>query len=627
MRSTKLSVLAITLLLACAAWASEVGSISGVVTDPTGAAVVKATVVIRNVATGVTTSVTTNEAGAYSFLALPVGRYDLTVSATGFEKYQETGIVLNTNDQLRHDVALKIGAVTNTVEVAANALHVETANTQLGDVISGTQMENIPLNGREYTDLLSLQPGVAPSESAQTGSYNQYFGTTETGSISVSGQRETSNGFFVNGANVNDTLNNGTTVVPNLDSIAEFRILTANFDAEYGNYSGGLVTVVTKSGTNALHGDAFDYIRNTGLDARGFFDSTVPAFVQNQFGGTLGGPIRHDKVFFFTDYQGTRSDVGQSFGAIPVPTTTEQQGNFSALASDMTGTVGGSYFAGILSNELGYPVTAGEPYYTAGCTSSAACVFPNAMIPASAISAPAQALLKYIPTPMSGSTFVSNADTEHTRDDLFSGRIDYNSASLGTISGYYFFDDQTIHIPFGTNNIPGFPTLNGGRSQLFTISDTKSIGPDALNELHLSFNRHVYHNGQPLAGLATLSSLGFNENQPGGIVSEAGTEEGVPSIDFNNFTIGNPIVAYNRYENVPSVSDNFSKVIGTHSIKFGALYMFDDFIEPIPLAVANGLFVFSGGETGIDFADFLIGAPTAFVQEAGFDYHNLRNYL
>ena len=627
MRSARLSLIAITLLLACVAWASEVGSISGVVTDATGASVVKAAVTIRNVNTGVTASVTTNEAGAYSFLALPVGRYDLTVTANGFEKYQQTGIVLNTNDELRFDVALKIGEVSKTVEVAADALHVETANTQLGDVIGSTQMENIPLNGREYTDLLSLQPGVAPQQSAQTSSYNQYFGTTETGSISVSGQRETSNGFFVNGANVNDTLNNGTTVVPNLDSIAEFRILTSNFDAEYGNYSGGVVTVVTKSGTNTLHGDAFDYVRNTGLDARGFFDPAVEAYEQNQFGGTLGGPIRRDKVFFFTDYQGTRSDIGQSIGAVPVPSSAERTGDFSALASQLTGMVGGSYFAGVLSSELGYPVSSGEAYYAPGCTTPSACVFPNAMIPQSAFSAPAQALLKYIPTPTAGATFVSSANTEHLRDDLFSGRVDFSSNRWGTISAYYFFDDQTIHIPFGTNNVPGFPTQNGGRSQLYTMADTKSFGPDALNEFHLSFNRHVYHNGQPLAGLATLSSLGFNQNQPGGIISEAGTEEGVPAIDFNAFTTGNPIVAYNRYENVPSVSDNFSKIIGTHSIKFGGLYMFDDFIEPIPLAVANGLFVFNGAETGIDFADFLIGAPTAFVQEAGFDYHNLRNYL
>ncbi|MGA8102668.1 MAG: carboxypeptidase-like regulatory domain-containing protein, partial [Candidatus Acidiferrales bacterium] len=300
MRLAKLLVLVVTMLVAVTVWGSEVGSISGVVTDPSGAVVPRTTVNITNVDTGVVRTVTTNDEGIYSFLALPVGRYTLSVAATGFGKYEQTGIVLNTDDQLHFDVNLKVGTVTHSVEVTSDAVRVETANTQLGDVISGQQMENIPLNGREYTDLLSLQPGVAPQASTQTAGYSQYFGTTASGSISVSGQRETSNGFYVNGTSVNDTLNNGTTVVPNLDSIAEFRILTSNFDAEYGDYSGGLVTVVTKSGTNTLHGDGFDYLRNTDLDARSFFDAGRNAFQHNQFGGTLGGPIRRDKVFFFT---------------------------------------------------------------------------------------------------------------------------------------------------------------------------------------------------------------------------------------------------------------------------------------------------------------------------------------
>jgi hypothetical protein len=625
MRSAKLWFFAIPLLLAMVAWGSEVGSISGVVTDSSGAAVPRATATVKNLDTAVTRTVTTNDVGAYAFLALPVGRYELSVSAPGFGAYQRTDVVLNTDDELRFDVVLKIGGVTGSVEVAADALHVETANTQLGEVITGTQMENIPLNGREYTDLLALQPGVAPGASTQTSGYNQYFGTTETGSISVSGQRETSNGFFVNGTSVNDALNNGATVVPNLDSIAEFRILTSNFDSEYGNYSGGLVTVVTKTGTNILHGDAFDYVRNTSLDARSFFDGPRNAFVQNQFGGTLGGPIRRDKVFFFADYQGTRSDIGQSAGSVPVPSTAERGGDFSAIAAtDMIGTVGGPNFASILTSELGYPVASGEAYYTPSCSP---CVFPNGMIPMTAFSAPAQALLKYIPTPNPSGLFVTNANTAHTRDDLFSGRVDFNTNFWGTISAYYFFDDKSINTPFGNNTVPGFPTLSGGRSQLYTLSDTKSFGPNALNEFHLAYNRAVYHNGLPLAGLASLSSLGFNENQPGGIVSLAGNEEGVPTINFNNFTIGNPIVAYNRYENTPSVADNFSKVFGRHTLKFGGTYMFNDFPEPIPLAVANGDFGFNGTETGIDFADFLIGAPTYFVQEGGFDYRNRRNYL
>ena len=280
-----------------------------------------------------------------------------------------------------------------------------------------------------------------------------------------------------------------------------------------------------------------------------------------------------------------------------------------------------------MSNELGYPVTNGENYYTAGCASPSACVFPNGIIPQAAISSPAAALLKYIPSPNAGSDYVSSGNIFHTRDDLFSGRIDVNADRWGTVSAYYFFDDQAVHKPYGTNNIPGFPTLDGGRSQLYTLSDTKNFGPDSLNEFHLAFNRHVAHNNKPLAGLASLSSLGFNENQPGGIVSEAGAEEGVPSISLNSFGIGNPIVAYNRFESTPSVADNFSKVIGRHTIKFGGTWGFNDFIEPIPLAVANGGFTFSGTETGLDFADFLIGAPTIFFQSSGFNYRNRRNYV
>jgi hypothetical protein len=558
-----------------------------------------------------------------------VGRYKLRVKASGFESYEQTGIVLDTNDALRLDVALKLGQVTQSVEVAAAAVHVETANTQLGDVISGTQMESLPLNGRQFTDLLGLQAGVVPQMSTQSQGFGNFFGTTQTGNVSVSGQRETSNGFLINGSNVDNAVNNGTSVVPNLDSIGEFRVLTANFDAEYGNYSGGLVTVVTKPGTNQFHGDAFDYLRNTSLDARSFFDGPRLAFQQNQFGGTIGGPIRRDKVFFFADYQGTRNNIGQPTGQVPVPTPAERTGDFSAAASSMTGTVGGTYWAGLLSQGLGYPVTNGEHYYTPGCTSSAQCVFPNGTIPQSAFSAPAKALMQYVPVPNLGSSlFVSGANTVHTRDDLGSGRIDINTERWGMISGYYFIGDKIAITPFGTNNTPGFPTEDGGRSQLYTVGDTKNFGASTLNELHLSYNRHVFHNYKPLKGFGvTLASLGFNENRPGGIVNAAGSLEGVPSIGFNSYSIGMAGVNYNRYENAPSVLDNFSKVIGKHTLKLGGQYIYNDFYEPMPLVGGNGFISFNGTETGIDFVDYLIGAPTGVVQEGGFNVDNRRNYV
>lgn len=627
MKTKRIWAIILPALCALVTWASVGGSISGVVTDSTGAVVPNARIVITNVDTAIQRTVESNGQGLYSVLALPVGRYQLTANAPNFGTYQRVDITLNTNDQLRINVVLAVGSVNQSVQVSSNPTHVETSNTQLGAVITSRQMEVLPLNGRQYTDLLALQPGVAPTASSQTPNYSQYFGSTETGSISVSGQRETANGFMVNGSVVNDILNNGTTVIPNMDSIDEFRILTSNFDAEYGNYSGGLVSVITKSGTDQFHGDLFEYLRNTDFDARSYFDIQRNVFQRNQFGGTIGGPILKKKVFFFSDYQGTRSNVGQSGTQVPVPSSADRTGNLTDIASTLTGVVVGGYWADVLSQELGYPVTAGENYYTPGCISSSACVFPNAAIPQSAFSQPAKALLKYIPAANQGSAFVSNQNTVHTRDDLFSGRVDVDTKTFGTISAYYFFDDIFIRTPFGTNNVPGFPSEDGGRSQLYTLSDTKVFSPTTLNELHLTYNRHVYHNGKPLAGFGTLASFGFNENQPGGIVSTALSEEGVPTIAFNSFSIGNPVVNYNRYENIPEVADNFSKVIGSHNLKFGGQWMFNDLAEPMPLVVADGSFGFNGAETGSDFADFLIGAPTSFSQAGGFYYDNRRNYF
>src|SRR5215471_1825797 len=358
MRRSKLC--AFLLLLVASAWAAVNGSLSGVARDATGAVVPKADIRATNVDTNVTNIAVTDSLGAYSFLSLPVGRYSLEVKAEGFQRYEQTDITLNTNDELRFDIVLKVGEVTQSIEVATNAVHVETANTQLGDVIAGSHMESMPLNGRMFTDLLGLQAGVVPQLSPQSQGFGNFFGTTQQGNVSISGQRETSNGFLVNGSTVDNAVNNGATVVPDLDSISEFRVLTANFDAEHGNYSGGLVTVVTKSGTNEFHGSAFDYLRNTDLDARSFFDGPRLAFQQNQFGGTIGGPIVKNKIFFFMDYQGTRNNIGQGTGQVPVPSPAERNGDFSAAASSLTGTVGGTYWAKLLSNELGYTVTNGE---------------------------------------------------------------------------------------------------------------------------------------------------------------------------------------------------------------------------------------------------------------------------
>lgn len=416
-----LAALSFALVFAQVSRASITGTISGIVRDPSGAVIPVVTVVALNIQTGVKQTTTTDSRGFYSFPALPLGDYEIFIRKAGFRQYEQKGLVIDVNTALRVDAMLEVGAVSQAVTVSGTAVHVSTTSTQLGQVITGTKMVTLPLNGRSYTDLLALQPGVAPQPSGEyityTNSANSVSGSLNAGGLSINGQRETANGFTVNGADVNESIYQQTSVIPNLDSIAEFRILTSNFNAEYGNYSGGQIMVVTKSGTNQFHGDAFEFLRNDALDSRNFYSPTRGSFKQNQFGATFGGPVRRNKAFFFVDYQGTRNIIGQDTGDILVPSAAARAGDLSGEAQQLTGTVGGSFWANTLSQELGYPVSAGEPYYVSGCSSSAQCVFPNAIIPQSAFSAPARHLLQYIPLPNSGPYFTTSAYNETLRDD------------------------------------------------------------------------------------------------------------------------------------------------------------------------------------------------------------------
>src|SRR5580700_5511850 len=331
-----LVVLGGVLLAACAVWASITGSISGIVTDPSGSVVPGVSVTATNTATGVQATIQTDGAGFYSFPNLAVGDYDIEVKQTGFKSYRRSGIHIDANSAIRADVKLEIGQVSESVTVNSDAVHVETQSTQMGEVINSQKITAVPLNGRDFTDLLSLQPGVVPSEyAAQSAGLNDRTvsgsNSLNSGNQSINGQREAANGFMINGANVNEGKNNGTAVIPNLDSIEEFRIITNNFDAEYGNYSGGQINVVTKSGTNGFHGDLFEFNRNTAFNARNYFSPAgdAPKLIQNQFGATVGGPIKRDKLFFFVDYQGTRRIFAPTVAASVPDGTFQSNGDYA----------------------------------------------------------------------------------------------------------------------------------------------------------------------------------------------------------------------------------------------------------------------------------------------------------
>jgi Carboxypeptidase regulatory-like domain len=619
--------------------AEEGGRISGTIEDASNAIVVGARVTVTNVDTGVSRSSTTDEHGIYVFTELPVGHYDICMESTGFRPYRRTGIVLNVGSSLLIDAKLELGEQTQAVTVEQGAVHVETSDTQLGEVITASKMTAMPLNGRSYTDLLALQPGVLPATSL-TADTQQDVGVSalspsgglNPGTMSINGQREFANAFILNGSDTEEDVNSGTAIIPNLDSITEFRILTGSFNAEFGEYSGGQINVVTKSGTNEFHGNVFEFLRNTDLDAKNFFSQTRGTFQQNQFGGTFGGPIVRKRLFFFVDYQGTRMKQGVDTGLIAVPSAQDHTGDLSDLAGSLTGSVNGQYWADLLSQKLGYAVTPGEPYFITGCTSPSQCVFPNATVPTSAWSAPATNLLKYIPNPNVGSnTFSTSAENEILGDNKGATRFDYDSR-WGLISLYYFIDQYSLNNPYPVAqsgaSVPGFNALNTGRAQLFSLGNTKSLNSSIVNEFHVSYMRAYNDLGQPEGGKGISLALQGFVTGPGtpGIVALNPAGEGVENIVFNAFSIGTNANELKQVNNTYQVLDNLSKVLHEHTLRFGVEFHYDQ-INTDPLAQFNGNFLFTGSETGSDFADFLLGIPSQYNQSQLNPFYGRNKYV
>ena len=656
---TILRRLCLSLCFVATAFAGVGGSISGTIQDPSGAAIAKASVTVINTSTGVRQSAITDSHGTYVFPVLPVGGYALEVNEPGFKPYRRNGIILDANSALLLDVVLQVGERTEAITVNQNAVHVETSSSQMGEVITGTTMTEVPLNGRSYTDLLSLQAGVAPATSITSSTVQDVgasafspSGDLNPGTVSINGQREFANSFMVNGSDVEEDVNMGTAIIPNLDSIAEFRILTNNFDAEYGEYSGGQINVITKSGTNAFHGDVFEFLRNTNLDARNYFSPTRGSFNQNQFGATLGGPVTRNKIFFFSDYQGTRQTQGVDTGRIVVPSALDRSGNLSDLSSSFYTTelvngqpvvvpvlVTGPAWASTLSQNFRYAVYVGEPYYFPGCTNTnyspgttTACVLPTLQIPTSAWSAPAQHLLQYIPAPnQSGNYFATSVNDQTLHDNKGALRLDANTR-WGLFSSYYFLDDFSQDNPYptaqGGANVPGFNALNLGRAQLLNLGNTRTLGGTAVNEFRFSYLRDSNDLGRPQGGLGvSLASQGFEvgPNTPG-IVPLSPQTEGVENVVFNNYSIGTNTNELHQTNNTFQWLDNFSKVVGTHTMKFGGEFHYDQ-VNTHAIAQFNGSFLFFGSQTGSDFADFLLGAPTQYNQSQLQPFYGRNKYL
>ena len=385
--------------------------VTGKITDSSGTVLVGAPVTLTNSNTGISRKATTNKDGYYLFTLVPVGTYTLTVEQKGFLRYEQRGITLEINQNAKIDVALQVGSFAEVVEVNANATQVDTQSATLGKVESGDRILALPLVERDAMQLGLLQAGVFVPED-EDGSGNPF---------SVGGQRSESMTFLIDGADDNDFLGNNMVVDPNPDALAEFKILTNNYEAEYGRTSGGVINSVIKSGTNNVHGSLFEFFRNTALDSSDYFLTTqnadgsfthhVPDFKRNAFGGTIGFPIKRNKAFFFASYQGIRRREGQIAPQFETLSPAERTGDFSEL---LPGT------------QLVNPID-GTNYV-------------NNQVPVDPVIA--NYIAKYVPLPNAANNqFLSSPDAKLSSDQ-FDFRFDYNLSSKDSLSAFYVFDDQ-----------------------------------------------------------------------------------------------------------------------------------------------------------------------------------------
>jgi hypothetical protein len=602
------------------------GRIAGSVKDASGAVIPGSKVSLVNTATGVSQDTTSDGEGVFNFPVVLIGQYQLGVTADGFTPYTEAGqIKIDVNTSLTIDVKLQVQQASQTVTVTESSAEVHTTDTQLGQTIESKQIVDIPLNGRSYTDLLAVQAGVSPVTTSGAGNSSSGggFGTvpaagqTNTGQFSIHGQRESDNAYYLNGASVQETIGQQAGIIPNLDSIAEFRILSSNVDAEYGSFTGGIINVVTKSGTNAFHGNVFEFFRNTNLDARNYFSPERATFHQNQYGGTFGGPLRKDKIFFFADYQGQRYIQGIETGFVTVPSMANRAGDFGS-ASAFTGIVNGPYLAQTLTQRLGRAVTQGEPY---------AQVFPDGKIPQSAWGAAPLRMLQYIPQPNIGSdTFSSGAYKRRINDNKVAGRVDFNSGRVGISSIYYFNDRYNLDDPYpsglGGATVPGngfaYDAISAGIDQVLIFSNIHTFGASTVNEARFGITRLDNKIGEPKGGVGvTLADQGIQSGGQG-IIQGFPQQAGVEELYFNGFSVGTNPFSLAQVNDTYDLGDSVSRTIGRHTIKAGGRYIWYK-VKQAPNLVANGTFSFFGSgnqTTGNGFADFLLGTPDFYSQQS-----------
>jgi hypothetical protein len=567
------------------------GNIRGTVADSTGAFVQRASVTARQTETGLTRQATTDRNGTYVLLELPVGHYELRVKAAGFQEYIQDGISLNVNETASITTHLIVGSEKEQVQVRADAELIQPTVTSMGKAVLQQELENLPLNGRNFSQLGLLQPGVVPLTPGLT----EAGGSLRNGqAYAVNGQRPESNNFLIDGANNVNGVDAGFVLKPPVDAISEFRIITHNATAEFGSSLGSTTNIVTRSGSNNIHGALWEFIRNDAFDARNYFAQQAEPLKQNQFGATIGGPIKKDKTFIFGFYEGFRNRQGET-ALTTVPSIKQRSGDFSELCPE--GFTGG--FCNNPAHQL-FNVFAKAPY-------------PNNQLPPGSINSISQGLLSFFPLPNVGTNLFSTTQTLQNNTDQFGVKVDHYLTPRDTLNFRYMFNQlsQTDPLSPGGASVPGFPVGENERAQNFVVQETHTFSSTMIGVARFSFLRNKVLFGERIDH-QTPQSLGF-QYQPSLDVAT-----GPPFIQVNGYaTVGDPITGpRNSYENVFDTSGSLSWVDGKHELKFGGGYQRQQ-INVLQGIATNGFFVFVPFPVTDAFASFLSGTPVVFLQGIG----------
>src|ERR1700728_936310 len=568
-------------------------SIRGTVLDPSGAVVQAATVTTKQIETGLKREAITDRQGEYVLVELPIGHYQLEVQAKGFQTYLQQGITLDVNETATVGIHLKLGAETQQVEVNANAALVQSTVSSLGQTVMEREILDLPLDGRNFSQLGLLQPGVVPLtpgllEAGGPARQNQAY--------AVDGQRPESNNFMIDGADNESSVDGGFVLKPPIDAIAEFKILSHDANAEFGRNTGSTTNIVTRSGSNSFHGAAWEFLRNDAMDSSDYFTQSVQPLKQNQFGATFGGPILKDKTFFFGYYEGFRNRQGETVPAT-VPSTAVKQGNFAEQCAPPA-----SFDSnGLCSNTQEQLSFFGTP------------VPFNQMTLFTPIDPTATNVLPFFPLPNVGENGFIATQTLSENNDQFGLRVDHYLSRADTLNFRYMYSSGPTTDPLSPvrANVAGFPVGEYDRAQNSVAQETHIFSPTTIGVARFSFLRNTFLLDEHL-NHESPSDLGFQ------YAPTLPSAAGPPFIQIGGYaSVGDPITGpRNTFQNTVDGSGSLSWIRGRHELKFGGGYRRDQ-INALQGIASNGFFVFSTFPYSDGFASFLSGNPVVFLQGGG----------